>query len=195
MVDDFTGWHRAGRGRSFQFYATDDEIAEWLLEMLQADFAPYVVFREKRVGSRLVVHERNLDDIERSFADDRNTRHWIKSAVLSPGLHPEDISAPNDVGKLSFNGLIAVRLGADWKGRREAAELALIDRVRNDETAEERRRSDYLRIFERLRRSLRKRLVVNTEDWPMTARAAAAHASGEVTFAASPSEHEDMSSV
>jgi hypothetical protein len=195
MVGDFTGWNRVGRGRSFQFYALDDEVAELLVNTLPADFAPYVVFREQWAHPRFVVHERAIDDIARSFAEDRDARHWIKSDVLSPALLSDDISVPSDLGKLSFSGLISVRLGTDWHGRREDTDLGLIDRIRHDETGEERRQPEYLSIFERLRRSMRKRLVVQTEDWPMTARAAAAHARGEVTFAASPTETEDMSSA
>jgi hypothetical protein len=63
-------------------------------------------------------------------------------------------------------------------------------------SGEERRQTEYMQIFERLRRSMRKRLVVATacalpngtvrEDWPMTARAADSHSRGEVTFAANP---------
>ena len=185
MDDDFTGWNRVG-GRSLRFYAMDGEVADWLVETLPADFAPYVVFRELWEHPRFVVYERPIDDIARSFAEDRAARHWIKSAVLTPHLQQEDISVPSDLGKLSFNALILIRLGADRHGRRETATLGLVDRIRHDETGHERRQPEYLRIFERLRRSMRKRLVVPTEDWPMTAQAAAAHARGEVEFAASP---------
>jgi hypothetical protein len=193
MAGDFTGWHRAGRGRSFQFYALDDEVAEWLVETLPCAFAPYVVFREQWAHRGLAVHELSLDDIAQSLAEDREARHWIKSAVLTPALQADDISVPGDLGKLSFNGLISVRVGADRNGRREDADLGLIDRIRHSETGEERRQPEYLRIFERLRRAMRKRLVVQTEDRPMTADAAAAHARGQVTFAASPRQRDGMS--
>jgi hypothetical protein len=195
MAGDFTGWNRVGRGRSLQFYATDDEMAEWLVETLPTEFAPYLVFREEWAHPKLVVHESRIEDIARSFSQDRRARHWIKSDLLSPTLHADDISVPNDLAKLSFSGLISIRPGDDRNGRREDADLGMIDRIRNERTGEERRQPNYLKIFERLRRSMRKRLVVPTEEWPMTARAAAAHARGEVTFAASPLKGEDMSGV
>jgi hypothetical protein len=186
MAGDFSNWHRVGRGRSLRFYALDEEVAEWLVETLPSELAPYVVFREQWAHPRLVVHERNLDGIALSFAEDRQARHWIKSTVLTPALGAEDISVPSDLGRLSFNGLISVTLGADRNGRREDTDLGLIDRIRHAETGEELRQPEYLRIFERLRRSLRKRLTVQTDEWPMSARAAAAHARGAITFAASP---------
>jgi phosphoribulokinase len=46
MEIEFAGWERAGRGRLLQFYATHDEIAEWILEMLPPTFAPYTLLRE-----------------------------------------------------------------------------------------------------------------------------------------------------
>jgi hypothetical protein len=51
----------------------------------------------------------------------------------------------------------------------------MIDRIRHEATGEERRQREYLRIVERLRRSMRNRLVVETEDWPSTERAAVEH--------------------
>lgn len=89
-----------------------------------------------------------------------------------------------------------VRLGSEWNGRVWEASIGIVDRIRRERTGREIRHVEYLRIFERLRRSMRKRLVVTTEyrvangsvseHWPMTARAADAHARGEVTFAAEP---------
>jgi len=195
MAGDFTGWQRAGRGRSFQFYALDDEVGEWLIASLPPESAPYLVFREQSANGRLIVHEWPIDEIAASFAEDRNARHWIKSARLTPALQVEDVSLPRDLGRLSFSGLISVVLGADWNGRREETNLGLVDRIRHVETGEERGQPGYLGIFERLRRAMRERLIVETQDWPMTAGAAAAHARGEVTFAASPRQREDMSSV
>ena len=157
MAFDFTGWYRVGQGRSFQFDATDQEIAEWLVKTLPNEFAPYVVFREEWVHPKLIVHESRIEDLGRSFSQDRSARHWIKSERLSPGLKPDDISVPNDLGQLSFSGLISIRLGEDRNGRREGADLGMIDRIRHERTGEELRQTDYLKIFERLRRSAHKR--------------------------------------
>jgi hypothetical protein len=106
--------------------------------------------------------------------------------VLSPDLAAEDIDHPEDLKTLSFSGLIRIWLGREYEGRIEESSISMIDRIRHEKTGEERQQPEYRRIFERLRRSMRKRLVVETESWPMTARSADAHARGEVTFTADP---------
>ena len=195
MEDEFAGWHRVG-GRRLQFYATDDEIAEWLLEMLPPRFRPYSVLAQEWVGAGWRTLEQPIEDIREFFADHRNANFWIRSRVLSPGLVAEELPAPEDTKRLSFRGLILVQLGRDFEGRLDEASIAIVDRIRHETTGRERRRHEYLRIFERLRRSMRKRLVVETartlpdgtttEDWRMTAHAADEHVRGKVKFAAEP---------
>jgi hypothetical protein len=185
MAGEFHGWYRVG-GHRLQFYATDAEIAEWLEEMLPPAFAPYWIVGQERAEP----FEYPLEAINDCFAQHRSANLWIRSDVLSPGL------AGDDERQLSFYGLILVQLGSERHGRIEEASIAIVDRIRHEATGRERRRPEYLRIFERLRRSMRKRLVVKTaftfadgeigEHWLMTARAADGHTRGEVTFAAEP---------
>ena len=186
--DDFTGWHRIG-GHRLQFYATDDEITEWLQETLPGPFAPYsAIGHEWRDGSWRA-SEYPLEEIRSAVEHHERRTLWIRSEVLSPGLISDDTEC------LSFSGLIAVDLGSERDGRLDDASLSIVDRIRH-ETGRERAQSEYLRIFERLRRSMRKRLVVKTErtfpdgsvseSWPMTARAADANVRGDVTFQARP---------
>ncbi len=120
VAEPLNGWYRAGRGREMQFYATDEEIADWLVKTLPLQYAPYVILRQQ----------------------------W------------------------AFSGLIAIRVTDEFGGRIEPASMTMVDRIRYETTGEERSQPEYLRIFERLRRSMRKRLVVNTEDWPSTKRSA-----------------------
>lgn len=189
MADDFAGWYRVG-GHRLQFYATDAEIAEWLEEMLPPAFAPYgIVGLEWRAG-RWQPFEYPLAAIDECFTRHRGANLWIRSDVLSAGLTGEDQK------RFSFNGLILVQLGRERNGRLDEASIAIVDRIRHEATGRYRRQPEYMRIFERLRRSMRKRLVVTTaytfpdgsvgEHWPMTARAADARSGGEVTFAAKP---------
>jgi phosphoribulokinase len=75
MEIEFAGWERAGRGRLLQFYATHDEIAEWILEMLPPTFAPYTLLREEWVHPRLIAHEVPLTAITDSFSDHAHSTH------------------------------------------------------------------------------------------------------------------------
>ena len=132
-----------------QFYATDEEIADWLVEKLPGQYAPYVVLGEQWASPHLAVHAYALDDVATSFSADRPARHWIKSGVLSPELDPREIRRPDDMGKLSFSGLIAIRVTDEFGGRIEPASMTMVDRIRHETTGEERRQPEYLRIFER----------------------------------------------
>jgi hypothetical protein len=81
--------------------------------------------------------------------------------AFTPDLTAEDPVEPADVGRFSFRGLILLQLGKERNGRRGESRLTIVDRIRHEATGEELRATDYLRIFERLRRSMRKRLVVS----------------------------------
>jgi hypothetical protein len=185
-------WYRVGGSRT-DFYATDEEIAEWLLENLPPNFAPYAIVgrqwseRERRWPS----FEYPLADIREAFAERRGCNLWIRSDQLSPRVGGEDETS------LSYGGLILVQLGSQRDdGAIEPASIAIVDRLRHETTGEERTQPQYRRIFDRLRRSLKKRLVVTTTRTNrggvvhcgprMTARAAEAHARGEVRFDAEP---------
>jgi len=191
-MESYEGWHRVG-GSRFDFYATDEEIAEWLLELLPSDFAPYAV-----IGAGWIEEEQRwqrfeypLGEIQEAFARHRGANFWIRSDQLSPRIRGND-----HVGA-SYGGLILVQLGFRREdGRIEDASIAVVDRLRHELTGEERRQPEYRRIFDRLRRSLRKRAVVETirtlpdgsttPSKPMTPRAAEAHARGEIRFDAEP---------
>jgi hypothetical protein len=190
VSDEFADWYRVG-GKTLQFYATDDEIAELLLEALPDDFGPYAVLGAEWRENQWVPHEYPLEEITIPFTRHRSANHWIRSDVLSPGLTAQDET------HVAWSGLIEVQLGfVRPDGRLEEASIAIVDRIRHEHTGQERRFTEYLKIFERLRRSMRKRLVVETErvnpdgniygDWPMTPRAADAHVRGEVRFYADP---------
>jgi hypothetical protein len=190
--ESYEGWYRVG-GSRFDFYATDDEIAEWLLETLPADFAPYAI-----IGAEWVEEERRWQPFEyplaqtrEAFSRHRGANFWIRSDQVSPSVRGDD-----QVG-VAYGGLILVQLGFEREdGRIEDARIAVVDRLRHEVTGEERRQPEYRRIFDRLRRSLRKRAVVETirtrpdggtdRSSPMTPRAAEAHARMEVTFDAEP---------
>jgi hypothetical protein len=181
-------WYRVG-GSRLQFYATDDEIAEWLEEMLPSEFAPFAVIGQERLEDRWHPFEFHLHAIRDAFRG-QHVNYWIRSNVLSPGL------VGTDEKRVSFSGLILVQPGRPWRGRVGDASIAVVDRIRHLETGEERRHPEYRRIFDRLRRPMRKRLVVRTlltfpdgateESFPMTARAADAHRRGEIRFDVEP---------
>jgi hypothetical protein len=190
VSDEFAGWHRVG-GHRLQFYATDAEIAEWLVETLPETFGPYDVVGQEWQDGRWEPFTFPLHEIESALKTRRRSANWwIRSQRLSPHV------PPGDGKRQSFNGLILVQLGGERNGRLEEASIAVVDRIRHLATGAERRQPEYMRMFERLRRSMRKRLVVATaytwpdgtvtEHWRMTPRAADAHRRRDVRFEAEP---------
>jgi hypothetical protein len=133
--------------------------------------------------------EHTLGNIAEAFARGA-VNYWLRSDVLSPHV------SAGDGGEQGSHGLILVQPGFRREGRTGDASISVVDRVFNTLTGEERRFDHYRRIFERLRRSMRKRLVVatmlalpngtQTSSWRMTARAADAHVAGSVRFLAEP---------
>lgn len=81
---DLAPWYRVG-GRTLQFYATDDEIAEWLLEMLPPEFAPYAVLGEVWREGEWQPFEDPLEDLRASFQRHRSANHWIRSTSCRRG--------------------------------------------------------------------------------------------------------------
>lgn len=188
IAESLDDWYRVG-GSVLQFYATDDEVVELLEEMLLPEFAPYALIGQEWRDNQWHPFEFGLAEGRDAFRRG-HVSYWIRSEVLSPGL------PGTDQKRLSFSGLIEVQPGREWQGRTSDSSIAVVDRIRHMQTGEERRQPEYRRIFDRLRRAIRKRLVVRTlrtlpsgetqESFSMTARAADAHARGEVAFDVEP---------
>jgi len=158
MTDEYDGWDRVG-GRNFQFYATDDEIAEWLRETLLQHFAPYSALGREWLNSRWQRFDCPIHDIRTGITDHRQSNLWIRSHLLTP-----DLSRESEVTELSFGGLLLLQLGREREdGRLDDARLAVVDRIRHAATGRERRHVEYKRIFDRLKRAMQKRLVVTTQ--------------------------------
>lgn len=166
-------WHRIGRGRERQFYATDAEIARFLTEGLPSSMRPYhllgvEVSRERLDPThRLIRYE--VDEVVACCARSGGHGAWIVSSTLTSvdgwtgdGLQPT----------AAVNGLILVEHGFSPRGRQEASRIAIVDRIQNVETGAGHIHAHYLAIFRSLdrhiRRSLRwssvRRLRDQTED-------------------------------
>jgi hypothetical protein len=156
-------------------------------EMLLPEFAPYALIGQEWRDDQWHPFEFCLSEARDAFRR-RHVNYWIRAHVLSPGL------SGTDEKRLSFS--VLVQPGREWQGRITDSSIAVVDRIRHMQTGEERRQPEYRRIFDRLRRAIRKRLVVRSlrtlpsgetqESFSMTARAADAHARGEVSFDVEP---------
>jgi hypothetical protein len=155
--DELPLWTRVGRGRSFEFSASDEEIARWLAEGLPDEEAPYLIAGADRIKvGRYYSWEPftyRIDEFRRCVDDRagawRNLFIW--SLALTPDL--QLLPGTNVDATCAVNGLVLVqrRLG------QELPNIGITHRVQHIETGEVRHHEAYDRVFGRLRAFIRKK--------------------------------------
>ena len=149
-------WERASRGRRIQFFATDEDVNRWLAE-LPDEFAPYrIISLDKRKS-----HDGSYEDVW-SLREPRvggpEWSHWLCSQVLHGAPH-EALLAGVDSRSLTLSGLLHLQHGLRMAdGRRDESSLSVVDRVARRGGVEERHHLEALRLFERMRRRIRRDL-------------------------------------
>jgi hypothetical protein len=170
-IYDVDNWHRVGRGRVLQFFATDDEIQEWLLSALPPEYGPYTL-----VGADLVQIEKKkyiqkgfefgIDELKRAMYEQDETRweYWIRSKVITPQL---DFSRHKMISWiLSYSGLVGLHHGSynknKWVDGLDASSIGIVDQVNNDKTGEKIQHKEYLNIFKKLNREIKNHLCYSS---------------------------------
>lgn len=154
-------WQRAGQGRDFQFFATDDDVAELLASALPDAFAPYSLLEfgleklgEKRHRELAKRHPINC------FSRLRNEGQWnfgIESTAITGEV--DFTNVPNLSSLLAVNGLIVLHHGLEThKLGRDTTRLGLVPQIVHRFTGERHRHLEYDSIFAALKRDMRKRL-------------------------------------
>lgn len=193
-------WDRAGRGRRTDFFATDEEILDWL--------APELSANGLRVVGYELEHQPDGKYVEIPYATDtlpigapnepyRRWKFYLSQFSQRPDVR-DLVGTPVDA-TLSVNGLIQIQHGlVTQAGVRERSSVSLVDRVRNLATGEAIVHDASLKLYQRLVRSLKPRLTHSVvwkfadgsmlEDTRvrMTDGAFAAATWGELVFAALP---------
>src|SRR5437773_2036529 len=109
-------WARVGRGKELQFFATDDDVQNWLQKFLPAEFAPYYL-----VGSDLEkVAKRTFRQTPFRFhlsefptclcrADKQRFNFWLLSEQLTPDFK---LRVGDPISNLcGSNGLVLLQHG------------------------------------------------------------------------------------
>jgi hypothetical protein len=167
-IYDVDNWYRVGRGKVLQFFATDDEVQEWLLTMLPSGYGPYTL-----VGADLVKVDKKRY-VEKGFEFDitgfkkaiyekecPRWQYWIRSKVLTPEL---DFSRHKMITWiLSYSGLVGLDHGSFVKGMgRDASSIAIVEKVANKETGEIIKHKEYLKIYKILARQIKNQLCYSS---------------------------------
>jgi hypothetical protein len=170
IVDDVHHWRRMKGGSRFQFFATDAEIQEWLETSLIEQYAPYsivgcdVVKSDTRwkAYNRVVFVCDPADFIacQRATSPPRSI-FFLCSLSLTPDI--DSILVRAEETQFALNGFVQLIQGHRLRdGRLDESSLAVNASVMNVSTGEERRYPEYVRVFQALRRAIRKALVYSS---------------------------------
>ncbi len=185
-----TEWERVGRGHELQFYATDEEVKQFLDDTLRLDSDLLVLVATATLPKTGGVQR--VEDVS-SVVDAVAAgmwQFWIAPATLSEDLKRIPRATPLDAC-FSASGLVLFQHGLTHKGRRTSSRIAIASRSRAVATGEEIEATTMLRLFTRLKRRIQDDLrystvkvfpngsrVVDSTRTLMTAGACAAAAAG-----------------
>jgi hypothetical protein len=171
-------WFRTGRGHRFDFFATDEEIQEWLQAALPAVYRPYTLIGVDRIKqTRFRYGAKSFECPVSQFLQCRiaevgvrRSHYWVRSQKLTPKL-PLQVDLGID-HVYSFSGLVSLQHGSMIRvGNprvpavplyQAASSISVVPQVQNRQTGEIRDYPEYLKIFESLRRRIRQDLVYTT---------------------------------
>jgi hypothetical protein len=153
-------WERVGRGRTLQFFCTDQEIQQWLIDGLPTDYAPYRLVGYDMVKSdrtyRMVPFECEVDSLQECIRQSEGERSefFIQSQQLTalPPLSP----GANIAAVYSYNGLIRLQHGVLNREGLAPSRIGIVDRVCHIASGEVVDHKEYLSIYNRLRRRIDK---------------------------------------
>jgi hypothetical protein len=158
-------WSRVG-GREFQFFATDEEIRDWLLTALPENFAPYHLVGADVVaeGGRYVREpfRCELEQLPSYIRRSPPLRDMfdIWSEVLTPGLELRRGQRIEAV--YSLNGLVGVQQGMMRRERRDVSRITVVAKVQHLATGKIVEHPGYPEVFESLRRAIKKAVCYTT---------------------------------
>lgn len=154
-------WHRHTRGRGLEFYATDEEVRQYL-EGLPTEFGAYDLAGVKLVpdapGSRRFHHEPLVVTFPDYFdrLDEHGTGNfWIRSQRLLPAL---PLDSEDFHRWLGINGAPLLQHGSCRDGKREVSSIGIVDTIANDE-GHVVHHQEQRQIFESLRKRIKKDLA------------------------------------
>jgi hypothetical protein len=162
-------WHRCGGGHRLSLFATPEEIQGWVLAFLPGNFAPYSILGEHRISEgRKFIRWSPVEMTTDSLAAELRSppliarNFWIRSHTLTPR---RDVFTQGDFSaNCSLNGLVLIqRHGIDSCGNRGGGSIGIVDRVSHAATGKIIKHSQYLSIFNLLKKRIRPSLLYDFE--------------------------------
>lgn len=169
-------WIRAGHGRSFQFYVTNEEFRKIIEQNLLEEYSPYslltvdLVKRPERYRQKLC--EFGIGQFLELRKEGFDT-FYLRSKILTPMIPLGEYD--HIEGDLVVNGLVDVTQGMYFeKGGWQPSSLGIVHRVIDEKTGAVIAHKEYDRIFAALKRAAKKLLrydliqhLPNGESYPL----------------------------
>ena len=152
-------WHRVGRGRSLQFFATDSELSACLATGLPADLGPFELIATSKVKSEAgwsqAVRVAALTVITDESAKRGDWEFLLWSRALFPNL---DLPNVNVADLVAANGFVVLQHGRLRHGLCEPSSIGVVDRVASDAGVVE-EHVEQRRLFSSLKKAITEKLV------------------------------------
>jgi hypothetical protein len=161
IITDVQHWVRVGRGRSLQFFATDEEVQSWLCH-LPEKYKPYYIVGFDRVKAERTYVDQFFRCEMSALLECMNAREpkrwnfWIQSEAITPDIE-RGYEGWLDL-LFTRNGLVHLQHGMIRKDRRDASSVGIVDKVRNLNTGALQEHQEYLEVFYALRKLIKKAL-------------------------------------
>lgn len=163
IITDLEKWQRLG-GSGYQFFATDDEINYFLQAQLPDEFAPFSLITFDRVNKHGIVSDVPILKDIRAFLDLRERSYWniyLRSLKLFPLLDMNKYRFIDDY--LLLNGVISLHHGLITRpGGWDRSFMSYSDKIWNIETKEIILHKESKKLFNILKRRLRKMMMYHT---------------------------------
>ena len=171
-IYDTDDWVRGNRGgHLLQFFATDDELQNWLLTALPDAFGPYTL-----VGADSVRIDQNqytqsffefpIHKLKEAMYEKDSVRwqYWIRSKSITPLL---DVSQCHFITKqLSFLGLVSVHHGSysnrGFNDGWQESTIGIVTQIENINNGNKIINDKYLGIYKALTKEIKKHLCYSS---------------------------------
>ncbi len=158
-------WYICGRGRCYEYLASDAEIASILQEYLLPEYGPYRVVRIQerlRIGKRtvgVVLDDRPIESVADMFVDRKEhyERFYIYSKTLAPGL---DIQPTPDFNTYCcYHGALRITQSPrSQSGLIGSSHMSLVEWAGNEFTGGVRHNQIAFKLYNRIKRQIRKQM-------------------------------------
>lgn len=159
-------WVRVGRGKELQFFATDQDIEEWLSDGLASEYQPYeaVEIRSDELSSAPAARRIPLASLANHLATRPDFANvWLRSRAIPDTFKLEEVDATQLEDACACNGYVILQHGLMFRGKKDVSRIAIIEEIAHAANPELRiKHAEYRKVFRSLARRIEQGLAYGT---------------------------------